>query len=254
MACYGARQCEGIEMADDDRCCGRWKLWVGQHWLDCLFLVSLVFTLTTAWFFGAAGRLKEMWTAIGAGLLCMAFTRLDRLSEFSGLGFHAKLRKMEAAEEAAWASVDAVKAISKAIVSASLEGLVNSSTAEWECQENVRIRNNLYRSLCDDIGIDSAEADLVVAPFNAHVLVMHAENLIDAADKQHTLSEEAVDRASRDLIRCGDWYTGPVESFRMFLRDNDVSEVDEVKEAMVDMEYYRKNNELRRPEMWRRPE
>lgn len=207
-----------------------------------LFLVAFGFTLVIPTIFGIFGLVSEMGLSLLGGLLCMAFTNLDKFSEFKGAGFYAKMK--EAINEAN-ASIETVREVALSTASVALH--VAAAFGRWGggtgTLERIKMRDRLRESLCK-IGTSDEAIGVAEANFDSWILRDHVHKVFGSS-REFPKNDPDI----QDMLRYSPGRIVTSGDVEEVLKKHGI-ESEKVSEAMDDLRYYEKHRELRRPDVW----
>ena len=226
--------------------------WITSHWLNLLFILCLVFTLVAPLMLAFLGKATEAGIVAGAGFICMAFTQLDKFAEFSGLGFKGKMREMERAKDEAYASIEAMRELAKALTSLSMEGLIGTGRGggrPWKV--SLGLRRKVHGILLEKLGMSRSEANEAVKIFDHHMETMLACDIQKAIRNSTELDKQGIEQLlGKSIVDHAMRKAAPTETFWELARKFNVADEPEVIECLEDLAYYREHHELRRPKTW----
>lgn len=88
-------------------------------------IISILFILVPAFYFGLIGKPAEMGVALAAGALAAAFINLEKLEKFKGAGIEFELKK---AVEEAYATIEVVKAVAEPLFISAIKTMSEGRT------------------------------------------------------------------------------------------------------------------------------
>lgn len=221
---------------------------IKKNWLKCLFCVSFIFTLIVPSLLSFCGKPNEAWITVAAGFLCMAFTQLDKLKEFSVLGLTAKMRtELGQATQKAYASIEAIQELAEALTGLSMESLSGIRDGEGSNLDTLlKYRNELFKILHTTLNLPKNNALNAVKSFDKKI-----ENSLSNLIQMGIISVAEQPEQKEILKTYGIGVLAPEEISTQQYRDCvDKLSIEcnhEIRARIEDLEYYRKYRYFRRP-------
>ena len=205
--------------------------------------IALIFIFGSSLYFGYHGQPTEMAIAVGAGAIALSFLNIDKIARFKGVGFEAEMRK---AVEEAYATIETVKRLAKAVALFSINSLATANRyGGMSIAEKHAIKHHVDK-VCIELGIQDPELDRASELFY----------------KLHTLDHlRAIHQIVRPFIKYDTKKTNALDAFFNFTVESDLPSVSEIiqtitslgveltpemEDAIENYAYYRKNRRLRR--------
>lgn len=191
---------------------------------------------------GFLGMPTEMALVIVSGSICLAFINIDKIAEFRGAGFYAKMKE---ATERVYASIEQIQELSVNISKATM--YLTASYGRFggaPILNRIVVRDSLLKSL-KELGVKKESLDETQKEFNSFILFDHALN-IKGATKTSWPTADDVD----GLFKLRADYNISPETFREIINDNNLVS-DEIDEAFEDYKYFYECKKIRRPDIWK---
>jgi hypothetical protein len=217
-----------------------------------LFFFYLIISLLVGFtiYFGFKNQFKEMTRMVVLTIIVLFFLSIDKFEYFKGGGIEAKMRK---AVTEAYATIENMKhlgyALSQPIVAnISLQGRLFQYIP---INQQAIYIEDVVKNL-KEIGISEDSIKNITMGFRKLVLRDHVGKILDEVIKVKPNDQRLVDEFKKIFLAdVTDWGKYDVNSadIRDFVKKHKIIG-SEVENLILDLESYRKNWKLRRPEIW----
>jgi hypothetical protein len=212
-----------------------------------IFVISFSFLIIFTLLFGLLGKKWQMFIAVIACSVGMAFSQLDKMETliFNSTGFEARMKKV--IEEA---SIRNLEKFSMTMASCIMDLVSSEGRAggiRWQYKK--QMYDNLVKrlrllGLTDDQIKEIKENSL----WDKYLLIDHVFMIREKIPKDKY--SEITRNIDKQLFKPEIFYVGNPEDFRKLFKDNNIL-TNELEAIIEDLEYFIKNKKIRRPEVWR---
>jgi len=193
--------------------------------------------------FASTGKLKESGLSILAIALALSFNNLDKFSKFKGAGFEAELNT---AVNKTYAAIEQVKKLALSISDPIASSLATADTPLLFVHLKYKIEQiENIRKILQELEIPQKHIDETLNVFIKRVHRDHMKRLLTYTN--NALSEQDKFFSYVDDVDTEDW---SLEKVRSLLNEKTIEPSGELKEVILDLEYWEKNHKLRRENKW----
>jgi hypothetical protein len=211
---------------------------------------SLIVALVTVpTLFGVFRLPKEMFIAVVAISIALAFANLDKIAKFKGGGiFEAEMREIRAAKEDAYAAIEQLKQLGLSLSAPIVDELALSGRMlqymplKYKLQRVERIADTL-RSL----GATQAEIDEATKTIFLRVNQDHVRRIFYELKTENPKADAAMFDGLSDGKFDGYDARAKIEAF---IKERNLESSPNVEERILDLEHFSKTHKLRRENDW----
>ncbi len=210
------------------------------------FSLLFIFTLL----FGILGKTKQMYAAIIACAIGMAFSQLDKIDFFKIVGFEAKMKKY--VEET---TIKNMQKMSISIAECVMDLIIADGRAggglRWS--EQKKMFDNLIERL-KELGLNQEQITQIKerSLWNKLLLMDHIHMMLN----KNFLNKipggqygEIRDRIYKNLFNHKTYIAADGNEFRKLFKEYNLL-TPEVEESIKDLEFFQAHKEFRRPQVW----
>ncbi len=193
--------------------------------------------------FASKGRFKEAGLTILAIALALSFNNLDKFSRFKGAGFEAELNT---AVNKTYAAIEQVKKLAVSISDPIASSLATSDNAFTYVHLKYKIEQiENIRQILKELEIPNKEIDDALNVFTKRIRRDHMRRILNHTNK--SLPESNKIFANIKDINTDEW---TLDKVRALLNENKIEPDGELKEVILDLEYWEIHKRLRRENKW----
>lgn len=205
-----------------------------------LFLIWLLVIIPV--FFGIKGKSKEMLMSIVAISLAFCFHNIDKFTKIKAGVVEADLKTVVNEAYAAISQVRKLALVLSEPIDSSLavEGFMQYLPLEYKLEEMNHIKSALA-----ELGIPEKDIKERLNELITRVRAEHIKRIIFKLNEVLPDNEKLY--SNLDEVNMDEWNTIKIHSF---IKENNIKEEGDLKEAIIDLEYFEKNQKLRRKDIW----